>query len=285
MTCISPGASRIARRDDRGYWVYRREQRREARHWPGSPLGSAEGRRHAPRMERQAVIVWVRRDNHPVPDEGRAHGRQVTLRRFGSNAEADQHDSNTGGKSHLRIVYRTHGVCPSNNGNSRATPLMNPDFVDLLRALRDADARFLIVGAYTLAHFGRPRATGNLDIWVEASAPMPRYARSGGLRGTASKSRKRFSRPGVDFQIDVPPGRIDLLTELTALTFDESWSLASRGSSGSSSWTASVARRSSATSAQPAAPRIRGHRRSLKPVSAPDWRRQLGCCEASAFSR
>jgi hypothetical protein len=39
-----------------------------------------------------------------------------------------------------------------------ATRRMNRDFVDLLRALRDADARHLIVGAYALAHHGRPRA-------------------------------------------------------------------------------------------------------------------------------
>ena len=52
---------------------------------------------------------------------------------------------------------------------------MNPDFVDLLRALRDADARFRIVGAYALAHFGRPRATGDLDVWVDpTSANAPR---------------------------------------------------------------------------------------------------------------
>ena len=46
---------------------------------------------------------------------------------------------------------------------------MNPDFVDLLRAFIAADVRFLIVGAYALALHGRPRATGDLDVWVEAS--------------------------------------------------------------------------------------------------------------------
>jgi hypothetical protein len=46
---------------------------------------------------------------------------------------------------------------------------MNPGFVDLLRAFRDADVRFLVVGAYALAVHGRPRATGDLDVWVDAS--------------------------------------------------------------------------------------------------------------------
>jgi len=44
---------------------------------------------------------------------------------------------------------------------------MNQDFLDLLRALSDAEARFLVVGAYAMAIHGRPRATGDLDIWVE----------------------------------------------------------------------------------------------------------------------
>ncbi len=46
---------------------------------------------------------------------------------------------------------------------------MNPDFADLLRAFVDADVRFLVVGAYALAHHGRPRATGDLDVWVDAT--------------------------------------------------------------------------------------------------------------------
>ena len=46
---------------------------------------------------------------------------------------------------------------------------MNEDFLDLLTALSDADARFLIVGGYAVAIHGRPRATKDLDIWVEAS--------------------------------------------------------------------------------------------------------------------
>lgn len=50
---------------------------------------------------------------------------------------------------------------------------MNPDFVDLLRAFIDAEVRFLVVGAYALAIHGRPRATGDLDVWIE---PTPENA-------------------------------------------------------------------------------------------------------------
>jgi hypothetical protein len=45
---------------------------------------------------------------------------------------------------------------------------MNQDFLDLLRAFADHNVRFLVVGAYALAVHGRPRATGDLDVWVDA---------------------------------------------------------------------------------------------------------------------
>ena len=44
---------------------------------------------------------------------------------------------------------------------------MNPDFLDIIRALLDAEVRFIIVGAYAVNLYVDPRATGDLDIWVE----------------------------------------------------------------------------------------------------------------------
>lgn len=103
---------------------------------------------------------------------------------------------------------------------------MNPDFVDLLRAFIAAEVRFLIVGAYALALHGRPRATGDLDLWVEATPENARRV----MRALAafgaplsSVNEADFAQEGVTYQIGVPPGRIDVLTTLTGLTFDEAW--------------------------------------------------------------
>ncbi|MGH6740658.1 MAG: hypothetical protein ACREDY_16805 [Bradyrhizobium sp.] len=46
---------------------------------------------------------------------------------------------------------------------------MNPDFLDLSRAFADHSVRYLIVGAYALGVHGRPRATGDLALRVEAT--------------------------------------------------------------------------------------------------------------------
>jgi hypothetical protein len=103
---------------------------------------------------------------------------------------------------------------------------MNPDFIDLLRAFAAVEVRFLVVGAYALAAHGRPRATGDLDVWVEATPDNAARV----MRGLAAfgapltdVSAKDFAVEGVTYQIGVPPGRIDILTELTGLTFAEAW--------------------------------------------------------------
>jgi hypothetical protein len=103
---------------------------------------------------------------------------------------------------------------------------MNQDFVDLLRALCAADVRFLVVGAYALALHGRPRATGDLDIWIDATpenaARLVRALADFGAPLT-DVTVADFSRPGIVYQIGMPPARIDILTDLTCLTFSDAW--------------------------------------------------------------
>jgi len=103
---------------------------------------------------------------------------------------------------------------------------MNQDFVDLLRAFVAHDVRFLIVGAYALALHSRPRATGDLDVWVEATPEnAPRVLRALAAFGApmAGIVEDDFCRPGVVYQLGVAPGRIDILTDLTGLAFEEAW--------------------------------------------------------------
>ena len=103
---------------------------------------------------------------------------------------------------------------------------MNRDFVEMLSALFAAKAEFLVVGAHALAAHGTPRATGDLDIWVRAS-PDNAVRVFDALRAFGAPlfdlSVEDLSKPGVVFQIGLPPYRIDLLTQISGVTFDEAW--------------------------------------------------------------
>jgi hypothetical protein len=104
---------------------------------------------------------------------------------------------------------------------------MNPDFVDLLRAFVASNVRFLIVGAYALAVHGRPRATGDLDVWIDATPEnASQVMRALAIFGAPLTDIREadFAEPGIVYQIGVPPRRIDILTELTGLSFSDAWS-------------------------------------------------------------
>jgi hypothetical protein len=103
---------------------------------------------------------------------------------------------------------------------------VNPDFVALLRELSTAEARFLVVGAYAVTLHARPRATGDLDLWIEATpANAARVFRALRTFGAPLKDLREadLAQPDVVYQVGVPPRRIDLLTTLTGLSFTEAW--------------------------------------------------------------
>jgi hypothetical protein len=103
---------------------------------------------------------------------------------------------------------------------------MNQDFLDLLRALSDRNARFMVIGAYALAIHGHPRATGDLDIWVEPTAENAAkvYAALQDFGAPlADLSLQDLTTEGVIFQMGLPPRRIDIITKASGLGFAEAW--------------------------------------------------------------
>ena len=106
------------------------------------------------------------------------------------------------------------------------TTTLAHDFADLLRAFIDHDVRFLIVGAYALAVHGRPRATGDLDLWVDATPEnAARTMRALQAFGAplADLREADLATPGVVFQIGIAPVRIDILTSVSGVSFGEAW--------------------------------------------------------------
>lgn len=105
---------------------------------------------------------------------------------------------------------------------------MNEDFLDLLAALIDSGARFLVVGAHALAVHGVPRATGDLDVWIDPDADNASRVWSALLRFGApvqavGLSQSDLEAPDRVVQIGLPPRRIDLMTDISGVSFEDAW--------------------------------------------------------------
>ena len=103
---------------------------------------------------------------------------------------------------------------------------MNRDFAEMLKALAAESVEFLVVGAYAVAGHGIPRATGDIDLWVRSTpANAARLWRALEQFG-APRSRvspESFTQPDVVYQIGLPPNRIDFLTTIDGVAFDDAW--------------------------------------------------------------
>ena len=104
--------------------------------------------------------------------------------------------------------------------------MLNEDYRDMLRALSDEKVKFLLVGAYAMAAHGHPRATMDIDIWVQpsranAEAVLRALDRFGApLRDL---TREDLQKEGIVFQIGVAPRRVDILTSVSGLRFEEAF--------------------------------------------------------------
>ena len=103
---------------------------------------------------------------------------------------------------------------------------LNDDFRDMLGCLIASGAEFVIVGAHALAAHGLPRATGDIDILVrpsvENAARVMRALHDFGAPVAAhGTTASDFEVAGQVYQLGVPPRRIDLLTAIDGVSYDE----------------------------------------------------------------
>ena len=104
--------------------------------------------------------------------------------------------------------------------------MLNPDFRDMLSALSAAEVDYLVVGAYALAAHGFPRATGDIDLWVRPTKENAARVWEALAAFGAPTSRitvEDFSTPDIVYQIGIAPRRIDILTSISGVEFDQAW--------------------------------------------------------------
>ncbi len=106
---------------------------------------------------------------------------------------------------------------------------MTDDFRDILVAFTRSGVEYLVVGAHALAAHGVPRVTGDLDLWVRPSVGNARrvWVALGAFGAPLSDLNVReqdFTTPEIVVQFGLPPFRIDVMTSISGVAWDEAWS-------------------------------------------------------------
>jgi hypothetical protein len=104
--------------------------------------------------------------------------------------------------------------------------VLNPHFRDMLSAFNGEGVEYLVVGAYAMAQYGYPRATGDLDFWVHrtpdnAERVLRALAAFGAPEGMIAAAD--LLTPEIVAQIGVEPNRIDILTSIDGVEFEDAY--------------------------------------------------------------
>lgn len=102
--------------------------------------------------------------------------------------------------------------------------ILEKDLEDFVKLLNNYKVAYMIVGGYALALHGKPRHTGDLDIWIDISednaAKLITVLKEFGM-GSLGLKKEDFLKPGFINQIGYPPLRIDILNSIDGVSFSD----------------------------------------------------------------
>ena len=98
------------------------------------------------------------------------------------------------------------------------------DFKELLALFGEHEVEFIVVGAFALAYHGAPRFTGDLDLLVKPTSKnagrILQALQAFGF-GSLEIDVRDLAEPDNVVQLGRPPVRVDLLTSITGVSWDE----------------------------------------------------------------
>jgi len=104
--------------------------------------------------------------------------------------------------------------------------IFEQDFVEFIELLNTHNVEYMIVGAHALAYHGRPRHTGDLDIWIKPSSEnaikMIAVLNDFGF-GSLGLTKEDFLKDNYVTQLGYPPLRIDILNAISGVEFNEAF--------------------------------------------------------------
>lgn len=105
-----------------------------------------------------------------------------------------------------------------------ATVLLPPDFKDFLKLLNENQVEYLVIGGYAVGYHGYPRATADMDIWIairrENAEKVVAVLREFGF-DVPELTADLFIQENRVVRLGVPPLRIEIITTISGVTFDE----------------------------------------------------------------
>ncbi len=102
--------------------------------------------------------------------------------------------------------------------------MLNADYKEMLQLLSEEQVDYIIVGAYALGTHGYPRATGDIDIWIKPDSVNSKKLYKALARFGVPLDKvnaDEFSSEGIIFQIGVVPRRIDIITQIDGISYEE----------------------------------------------------------------
>jgi len=100
------------------------------------------------------------------------------------------------------------------------------DFIDFIELLNIHNVEYMVIGAHALAFHGRPRHTGDLDIWIKPSienaGKMVNVLKDFGFE-SLRLTKEDFLKENYVTQLGYPPLRIDILNAISGVNFDEAY--------------------------------------------------------------
>ncbi len=102
--------------------------------------------------------------------------------------------------------------------------MLNNDFKEFIQLLNVHDVRYLVVGGYAVAFHGHPRYTKDIDIWIMLekmnAERMLDVLTAFGFSSLGLRADDFLKKDNV-VQLGNPPNRIDILTDLSGVIFEE----------------------------------------------------------------
>ena len=107
-----------------------------------------------------------------------------------------------------------------------ATINLQKDFLDFLELCNKHGVRYFIIGGYAVSFHGYPRATKDIDIWVESKEENAKklilVIDDFGFKSLQLVKEDFLNSDGV-VQLGVEPNRIDIMLEMEVVDFEMAW--------------------------------------------------------------